>query len=242
MDLSGRVAVVTGAGSGLGAVVSARLADRGAVVVVVDVDPDAAGRTSASLPGSVPVVTDLSRPVAVDTVAAAVAGLAPPALLVNNAGGWGTAGRQFPDAAPDEWRSVLALNLVVPMALTQRLLGPMADAGGGAVVHVASSAGRDTGAYASPEYAVAKAGLVRLTTSLAGLAASHGVRVGCVVPGWVGLERAHAERAALPPEDRPELVPPQDVADAVVALATDDTSAGRVVVLDGGWPAEVVDR
>ena len=129
MDLSGRVAVVTGAGSGLGAVVSARLADRGAVVVVVDVDPDAAGRTSASLPGSVPVVTDLSRPVAVDTVAAAVAGLAPPALLVNNAGGWGTAGRQFPDAAPDEWRSVLALNLVVPMALTQRLLGPMADAG-----------------------------------------------------------------------------------------------------------------
>ena len=44
------------------------------------------------------------------------------------------------------------------------------------------------------------------------------------------------------PRSRPELVPPQDVADAVVALATDDTSAGRVVVLDGGWPAEVVDR
>lgn len=240
--------MVTGAGSGLGAVVSTRLADRGAVVVVVDVDPDAARRTSAALPGAVPVVADLSLAAAVDTVvdavdaAAEASGLGPPVLLVHNAGGWGTAGRQFPDATPDEWRAVLDLNLVVPMALTQRLLGPMARAGGGAVVHVASSAGRGTGAYASPEYAVAKAGLVRLTTSLAGLAASHGVRVGCVVPGWVGLERAHAQRAALPPEERPELVPPEHVAEAVVALATDDTSAGRVVVLDGGRPAVVVDR
>jgi NAD(P)-dependent dehydrogenase (short-subunit alcohol dehydrogenase family) len=120
------------------------------------------------------------------------------------------------------------------MALTQRLLPRL---GGGAVVNVSSSAGLARGAYASPEYAVAKAALVRFTTSLADLADSHDVRVSCVVPGWIGLDRAIRERARLPPDERPDLVPPELIARTIVDLAEDQTSAGRVVVLDEGRPS-----
>jgi 3-oxoacyl-[acyl-carrier protein] reductase len=83
---------------------------------------------------------------------------------------------------------------------------------------------------------VAKAGLVRLTTALAGLA-QEGIRVTCVVPGWIGLPRAHAERAALHPSElewAPELVPPELVTAEVVRLVRDDADAGTVVeLLDG---------
>lgn len=72
-----------------------------------------------------------------------------PHILVNNAGGWGTAGRRFPEASPAEWSAVLDLNLRAPMTLTQRFLAPMTDAGAGAVVNIASSAGRGNGPYAS---------------------------------------------------------------------------------------------
>ncbi len=77
----------------------------------------------------------------------------------------------------------------------------MGEHGEGADVNVASGAGIESTAYDSPPYAVAKAALVRLTTALTGLA-DAGVRVTCVVPGWLGLPRAHAEWAALPERDR----------------------------------------
>ena len=120
--------------------------------------------------------------------------------------------------------------------LAIQLALPLLRASGGAVVNVASSAGVEEKAYGSPPYAAAKAGLVRLTTSLAGLD-SDGVRVTCVVPGWVGLERAHTERAALDPERAaaaPALVPPELVAPTVVRLVREDAPGGTVVeLLDG---------
>jgi 3-oxoacyl-[acyl-carrier protein] reductase len=89
---------------------------------------------------------------------------------------------------------------------------------------------------------VAKAGLVRLTTASAGLA-DDGIRVTCVVPGWIGLPRAHAERAALAPDDRAhlsDLVPPELVADEVVRLVREDAAAGTVVELLDGSRRRVV--
>jgi NAD(P)-dependent dehydrogenase (short-subunit alcohol dehydrogenase family) len=232
------VAVVTAAGGGLGEHVAQALAARRAIVLAVDRDVDAAAQACAVIRAAggraEPLVADLSDLGSVETIALAAEELGPLRLLVNNAGGWGAAGRQFPDAAPDEWRRVIDLNLVVPMALTQRLLPRL---GGGAVVNVSSNAGMAVGAYACAEYAVAKAGMIRFTTSSAGLAESHGVRASCVVPGWIGLPRAHAERAALPPPERPELVPPDLVARTIVDLAEDPTSAGRVVVLEEGQTA-----
>ena len=237
MDLHGGTAIVTGAGSGLGLHVVEQLAARGVAVLVVDADPEAAWHACEHIRESggraEPFAVDLSDLGAVEPTALEAERLGSVRVLVNNAGGWGTAVGHYPDAAVSEWRRVLDLNLVVPMALTQRLLPSLR---GGAVVNVASSAGRGDDAYGCPEYAVAKAGLIRLTTSLAALADSHGVRVSCVVPGWIGLDRAVAERAEMPPDERPDLVPPELVARSVVELATDPSSAGRVVVLEEGGP------
>jgi NAD(P)-dependent dehydrogenase (short-subunit alcohol dehydrogenase family) len=237
VDLRSGTAVVTGGGGGLGELIAAKLADRGAAVLVVDVDPEGAAQVCARIRDAggraEPLVADLSESDCVETVASAAEGLGPLAVLVNSAGGWGLAPAHYPDAEPEQWTRVLDLNLVVPMLLTQRLLPGLR---GGAVVNVSSSAGRGTEGYSCPEYAVAKAGLIRLTTSLAGLAESHRVRASCVVPGWIGLDRAVAQRAELPAGERPDLVPPSLVADNVVELAADPGSAGRVVVLQEGQP------
>ena len=113
------------------------------------------------------------------TVAADVAGMiayagrlagAGPHVLVNNAGGGGHVPPHFPDAEPAQWGATLDLNLRGPMLATQLCLEPMRRAGGGAVVNVASSAGLGLGGHPSPEYAAAKAGLIRFTATLAGLA------------------------------------------------------------------------
>ena len=128
------------------------------------------------------------------------------------------------------------------MRAVQLCLAGMRERGEGAVVNVASSAGIESSAYGSPPYAVAKAALVRLTTALAGLA-EEGVRVTCVVPGWVGLPRAQAEWAALSEHDRerlPELVPPELVAEEIVRLVREDADAGTVVELLDGSQRRVV--
>lgn len=248
MELRDLVAVVTGGAAGVGRVIAEALAGRGAVVLVADVDGERCGQVVAAVQRSggraSPVVVDVCDDGAADVLVEAAARAGPLGVLVNNAGGWCGSGRRFPDAAPGEWDDVLDLNLRVPMRLTQAVLAPMAAAGGGAVVNIASSAGLELSPYRSPEYGAAKAGLIRFSAAVAGLRQSHGVRVNCVVPGWIGLERAHAQLAAMPPDERaqaPPLVPPEQVADAVVTLAQDDDLAGRVLVLRGGRPAELLD-
>jgi 3-oxoacyl-[acyl-carrier protein] reductase len=202
-------------------------------VLVADVDGEAARRVADAVAGT-PVTADLATGGGVAAVVAAVGSELD--VLVNCAGGWHPSGRHYPDAAPAEWDAVLTLNLRSPMRLLQALRDPLSRSPVGAAVAIASSAGRGTGAYASPEYAAAKAGLIRFTTSLTDWQQRFGVRVACVVPGWIGLPRAHDEVAALPPGERPELIPPERIAAEVVALITDPGAAGRVVVMEEGRP------
>lgn len=99
-------------------------------------------------------------------------------------------------------------------------------------MNIASSAGVQTTAYCSPEYGAAKAGPIRFTTSVADWRERYGVRVNCVVPAWIGLERAHDQRAVMTPAERanaPALVPPELIAAQVLRLARDESLAGRVV-------------
>jgi NAD(P)-dependent dehydrogenase (short-subunit alcohol dehydrogenase family) len=248
MDLRGRVAVVTGGAAGAGRFITEALAGRGATVLVADVDAERGAETVAAVERRGGRASFAAVDVCADDAAAALADaagrLGPLGVLVNNAGGWGGAGRQYPDATAAEWGRALDLNLRAPMLLTQAVLAPLRAAGGGAVVNIASSAGFELSPYGSPEYGAAKAGLIRFTAAVAGLRESHGVRVTCVVPGWIGLDRAHAELAALPADERaqvPPFVPPESVAEAVVALAEDDELAGRVMVLRGGRPASLLD-
>ena len=152
-------------------------------------------------------------------------------MLVNNAGGW-IGDAQFPDAPFEDWSRALDLNLRGPMLATQLAIGPMRRAGGGVVVNVASSAGNESTAYASPEYGAAKAGLIRFTTALGDL---EGVRVNCIVPNWILTERAEAELAAMTPEERsraPGTIPLEVVCDAVADLIGDETARGRVVEIE----------
>jgi NAD(P)-dependent dehydrogenase (short-subunit alcohol dehydrogenase family) len=243
VEVAGRVALVTGGAAGLGLVIARRLAAEGGLVVLADID-DRAGHGAASEIGSsaafvradVRVGSDVER-----MIAFAVQHFGGLDVLVNNAGGWGTA--NFPAASPLDWGATLDRNLRAPMLATQVALEPMRSRGGGAVVNVASSAGLGLAPYDSPEYGAAKAGVIRFTSSVAGLREEMGVRVNCVVPDWIGLDRAHAELGAMSPAERaaaPPFVDPEEIADAVVWLVRDESLAGRVVEMRGGAPRRLL--
>lgn len=222
---------VTGGAQGLGRAIAAELLARGRAVVLVDRDARLLRQACADLraPGGAPVagvLADLSSLDGVRTAGAALAGRPDLAGLVNNAGGW-QPGTQYPEADLESWSASLTLNLLAPMLLTQ-LLWPALGERAGAVVNIGSSGGLGDGAYASPEYGAAKAGLHRFTSSLSG---NDRVRVMAVVPGWIGLPRAVAEWAALPPEQQQAvgpLIPPEAVAREVVTLL-ERGAAGEVV-------------
>src|SRR4051812_27573379 len=169
--MDGGVAVGTGAAAGTGRAIARRLAPGGATVVVADVDPAGGQETVARIAARAGrarfVRADMTRD---DDVAAMLAGAgAGLRVLVNNAGGGGHVPPHFPDAAPADWGATLDLNLRGPMLATQLALEPMRRAGGGAVVNVASTAGLGLAPYQSPEYGSAKAGLIRLTSTLGSL-------------------------------------------------------------------------
>jgi NAD(P)-dependent dehydrogenase (short-subunit alcohol dehydrogenase family) len=243
MQVRGRVAVVTGAAAGTGRVIARRLAADGALVVVADVDPSGGRETARVIDAQggrawfveADLTSDEQVRRMIGVVEHEVGGLH---VLVNNAGGGGHVEPHFPDAEPDQWRATLELNLGGAMLATQLALDPMRRAGGGVVVNIASTAGVGFGPHASPEYAAAKAGLIRFTSSLTGLRERMGVRVNCVVPDWIATERALDEVARMTPAERaaaPTPRPPEEIAAAVVDFVRDEDHSGRVMVM---WPGE----
>jgi NAD(P)-dependent dehydrogenase (short-subunit alcohol dehydrogenase family) len=129
--------------------------------------------------------------------------------------------------------------LVTVMLATQLVLEPMAEAGGGAIITVASVAGLGTTSHDCPEYAVAKAGVIRFTACLAPLRDSMGVRANCICPGLVDTPSSRRSRAGLTPAQREALPPalaPADIAAAAMRFLADDTLAGRIMVCRGGEP------
>jgi NAD(P)-dependent dehydrogenase (short-subunit alcohol dehydrogenase family) len=177
VELEGRAAIVTGAAAGIGRAVAAALVAEGAEVVLADVD-DEAGRRSARELGARFVHAD----VLVDgDLRALIDGTPDLGVLVNNAGG--APGLNYPDAPVEHWSRTIDLNLRSAMVALQLALESMAR--GGAIVNVASIAGYGLGPHDAPEYAAAKAGLLRLTGALSPLAAERGIRVSCICPDWV---------------------------------------------------------
>jgi NAD(P)-dependent dehydrogenase (short-subunit alcohol dehydrogenase family) len=243
-----RVAIVTGAGAeGTGRAISESLARRGASVVATDIDPvggaetarriQSAGGRAAFVRADVRVADDVHGMV---TFAERTFGGLD--ILVNNAGN--TWEPHFPVCGPEHWEAALALNLIGPMRAIQVALGPMRDRGGGSIVNISSVAGLGYGVHDSPEYSAAKAGLIRLTATLAPLAESDNVRVNCVVPHWIETEEVRRNIAAMSSQERatvPRLLRPSQVADAVISLVEDDSLAGRVLVMWCEEPPHLVD-
>jgi NAD(P)-dependent dehydrogenase (short-subunit alcohol dehydrogenase family) len=250
VELEGRTAVVTGAAAGAGCAIAQRLGREGATVVVADIDPEQGEQTVRRIQAAGGRATFVRADVRVDADVHDLMEVADRVghgldVVVNNAGGGGHVEPHFPAASPMQWGATLDLNLPGAMLATQLALAPMRRRGVGAVVNIASTGGLGFGPHQSPEYAAAKAGLIRFTSSLAGLREAMGVRVNCVAPDWLATERAVAELAGMTQEARsatPAPIPLEEVADAVVECIGDDRMAGRVMVLCRGEPRRLLDQ
>jgi NAD(P)-dependent dehydrogenase (short-subunit alcohol dehydrogenase family) len=237
-----KVAVVTGAGAGIGRAIALRLAREGAAVVVSDVDErggeetaqrvEAGGGRAAFVLADVAAEADVRAMVA--TAELRFGGLD---VLVNNAGG--APEPYFPEADPEHWGRTLDVNLRGVMLGIQFGVRTMRGRGG-AIVNISSMAGVGYEPYEAPEYAASKAGVVRLTAALGNLKEELDIRVNCICPGWVEtpavrralLTMSAEERASVAFPPPPSLIKPEEIADAVVMFIRDEALAGRVMV----WP------
>lgn len=183
LDLSGRVAVVTGGARGIGWAITQRLLASGARVSVWDTD--AAALTG--LAGVHTAIMDQTDQASVQAaVAATVAALGPVAVLVNNAGITGGNAPTW-ELDPAVWRQVLDVNLTGPFLVSAALVPGMVAAGYGRIVNIASVAGKEGNPNAA-HYSASKAGLIALTKSLGKELASSGVLVNCVTPAAAQTE------------------------------------------------------
>ncbi|MEU5551443.1 MULTISPECIES: SDR family NAD(P)-dependent oxidoreductase [unclassified Micromonospora] len=236
--LTGRVALVTGAGSGLGRAVAVRLGLAGARVAVhYASSARGAEQTVAAVRAAgaeaVAVGADLSdRAAAPRLVDAVTAALGPVEILVNNA----ATTRFIPfddlDAADDEvWESLLRVNLLAPVALCRATFAAMGRTGWGRVLNVASTSAFDPAGSSLP-YAVSKSALVAFTQGLAAVA-PPGVAVSAIAPGWMDTPWASRHSGGSAAGGAAE-VDVDEVARAAVELVTGTAGNGTVVVLDGG--------
>jgi NAD(P)-dependent dehydrogenase (short-subunit alcohol dehydrogenase family) len=238
MEIRGRAAIVTGGGGpGTGRAIALRLAAGGAKIVVADIDEEQGAETIRQIESSGGEAAFISADVTLEDDIRAMIAYAEETfggldILVNNAGL--TPEPHFPDAPVEHWTRYLDLNLRGPMLAIHYALEPMRRRGGGAIVNIASVAGVGFAPHSSPEYSAAKAGLIRLTATLAPLAEQLNVRVNCVVPNWIGTDEVKAEITAMTPEERAEvpdeLTPPEEIAAAVARFVEDENMAGRVLL------------
>ena len=241
-DLSGRVALVTGASRGIGRAVALRLAGAGASVVA-----GARAEHAAGVAGEVRAAGGAATHVSLDVtdadsvrsaVQAAVAGFGRIDILVNNAGI--VSDQLTVRMKPAEWDAVLATNLTGAFTCCQAALRPMLRQRSGRIVNVGSVVGQ-SGNPGQANYAATKAGLTGFTKSLAREVAARGITVNVVAPGMIdtdmiaGLDgRAREAMAGQIPQGR--LGTPDDVAAAVCFLASDEASyiTGQVLGVNGG--------
>jgi 3-hydroxybutyrate dehydrogenase len=246
MNLAGRTAVVTGGASGIGHACVRRLAAAGAHVIVIDISADAAEKVAGDVGGDFRVA-DLSEPDVVEGLELTAD------IVVNNAGLQHVAPvHEFP---PEEFARILRVMVEAPFLLARQTLPGMYERGWGRVVNISSV----HGLVASPfkaAYVTAKHAIEGLSKVVALEGAAHGVTSNCVNPSYVrtplvenqitaqaaahGLTEAEVvERVMLEPAAIKRLIEPEEIADVVAYLCSEEASfiTGASVPIDGGWTA-----
>lgn len=253
MRLEGKVAIVTGAASGMGLAIATLFAAEGAKVVAADWNAERLNTAVETIKGSGGAIVGSQGNIAdkaaaeglIDTAVSEFGGLH---VLVNNAGvmdymaGVG-------EMTDEIWRRVLGINLDGPMFTSRKAVQHFLAHGGGAIVNVASTAGKHGGA-AGTAYTVSKHGVMGLTRSTAWMYAKRGIRCNAILPGGTAtnigesmpqdkLDMTGAQRAQVFAGLIPGYLMPQDIANLALFLASDEARMinGALIPADGGWDA-----
>jgi len=238
-DLTGRVALVTGASRGIGAASAIALAKSGCDVAVnyrthgdeaeaVCEQIRAAGRRALA------VCADVSRTKEAQKMAALVASeLGPVSILVNNAGIART--QKVEEITEENWDEIVNVNLKSAFMVTQAVLPGMRAQKWGRVINMSSVAAQ-TGGVIGPHYASSKAGMIGLTHSLANLLVKEGITVNAIAPALIATDMVTSN-----PRANPEIIPVghfgdvEDVSSVVVLLAQNGYMTGQTINVNGGW-------
>jgi 3-oxoacyl-[acyl-carrier protein] reductase len=244
MDFTGKVALVTGSGRGIGKAIAMKLAQNGATLVINDVGDNApAEQTIAEIKAinhqSTAIMADVSSSADVTRmVDAAIAAYGKIDILVNNAGI--TRDQLTMKMSDEEWDKVIAIDLKSVFLCTRAVLRPMLKQRSGRIISMSSVVGI-IGNAGQANYAAAKAGIIGFTKTIAKEVASRGITVNAVAPGFIDTpmtqvlapERKQALLANIP---LGSLGTPQDIAETVAFLASEEARyiTGQVITVDGG--------
>ena len=238
-ELTGKIALVTGASRGIGRATALALAKAGADVAVNFLSHDAdaqevcsaieaLGRRALAFQADVSKASEVSR--LVETVELELGGIG---FLVNNA----AISRPQPqaDITEQDWDEVLTVNLKSIFLVTQAVLVGMRKRSWGRIINLSSVAAQ-TGGVIGPHYAASKAGILGLTHSYAALLAKEGITVNATAPALIATEMVTSN-----PKARPDLIPVgrfgtvEEVAEVVVMLASNGYITGQTINVNGGW-------